>query len=216
MRLAAGRKATFDYLQTLWDFPQPWIPRHDDDRHEQTIENPNLPQFPAGTEVALLRQMMLFDNQGNIEATPLTESVQIRVYRKITPMDLANPSTVDEAIDRSGQDFYQIRLSRPLLFANRSGGLRATERNEKEFAMFNAFGPDEGEPSQFISLDQYEPVLHSCFICHSHGGVNSLNTRGRLLKPNWLQHDSAPSAGDRTNADWWQYDGDVHLEAASL
>src|SRR5438445_576484 len=117
VRLPGGRKATFDYFHTLWDFPQPWIPRPDT-APDQTVINPDLPQFPAGTEVALIRQMMLFDNQGNLVATPVTESVQIRVYR---------------AIAKSGQDCYEIRLSRPQLFGSKSGGLRAIASNEKEF-----------------------------------------------------------------------------------
>ena len=34
MRLPAGRKATFDYLRTLWDFPRPWLPSPNDPRNE--------------------------------------------------------------------------------------------------------------------------------------------------------------------------------------
>jgi len=69
LRLPAGRAATFDYLRTLWEFPQPWIPRPDEP--DQTVENLHLPEFPVGTEVALVRQMMLFDNRGNLESTPI-------------------------------------------------------------------------------------------------------------------------------------------------
>src|ERR1019366_646448 len=130
IRLPGGRKATFDYMQTLWDFPRPWIPRPDDDRHEQTIENPELPQFPAGTQVALVRQMMLFDQLGNLQSTPITESIQFRVYRTVSTLDGSNGasgSSRADAIKKSGQDFYQFELSRRQLFTNRAGGLRATE-----------------------------------------------------------------------------------------
>jgi hypothetical protein len=82
MRLPGGRKATLDYFQTLWSFPQPWISCRDV-APDQTIENPDLPQFPAGTQVALVPQMTLFDNQGNLPPARITESVQIRVYRAI-------------------------------------------------------------------------------------------------------------------------------------
>ena len=205
IRLPGGRKATFDYMQTLWDFPRPWIPRPDDDRHEQTIENPELPQFPAGTQVALVRQMMLFDQLGNLQSTPITESIQFRVYRTVSTLDGSNGasgSSRADAIKKSGQDFYQFELSRRQLFANRAGGLRATERNEREFAMFNAFGADF--PSPRISLDQYAPVLEMCFECHRGAGINSLNTRSRLLKPNWLQHDFRPGEYDPAHR-WWEY-----------
>ena len=33
---------------------------------------PNLPTFPAGTQVALVRQMMLFDNHGNLVVSSVT------------------------------------------------------------------------------------------------------------------------------------------------
>ncbi len=207
LRLPAGRKATFEYLRSLWDFPQSWIPVPDDPRHEQTMENPALPQFPAGTEVALVRQMLLVDTQGNLESPPITESIQIRVYRSVNALDRSNGETASslaEAIKSSGQDFYQIRLSRPQLFANRAGGLRATERDEREFSMFNSFGPDEGSPAQFISLDQYQPVLQSCFVCHHRPGINSLNSRGRLLKPNWLQHEYP--APEKPVPNSWSYE----------
>ena len=211
MRIPGGRRATFDYLATLWDLPEPWVAQADDPQHQQTKINPVLPQFPAGTEVALVRQMILFDNRGRLEATPITESLQFRVYRAIAVKDrvnAANASGMAEAVANSGQNFYQIVLSRTQLFANKSGGLRATEPNEKEFAMFGSFGADQnGNPSQYMSLDQYQPVLQTCFVCHRAAGINSVNSRSALLKPNWLQHDE-PGAYSPENP-WWQYEEPV-------
>jgi hypothetical protein len=214
VQLPGGRKATFDYLRTLWDFPEPWIARPDtgNSEHDQTVENPRLPQFPAGTQVALLRQMMLFDNHGNLEGTPITESVQIRVYRSITTTakNEGTESGFAGAIARSGQDFFQITLSRPLLFASRAGGLKATGRDEKEFFIFNASGPDEGTPNQYTPLDKYPPILESCVMCHSAGGINSLNSRGRLLKPYWLNYDySTPAVTAVSEHKWWEETQDM-------
>jgi len=207
MRFPQGRKPVFDYLQTLWDLPQPWIASPNDPRHEQTALNPVLPQFPAGTEVALVRQALLINREGNMESVPITESVQIRVYRTVTSIDRTpgeTASTLTEASKNSGQDFYQIRLSRPQFFAVRAGGLRATESSEKEFMMFDAFGADEGVRGRYMSLDQYQPVLLTCFMCHRGAGINSLNSRERLVKPNWLQHDSDP--GTPAPAQSWSYE----------
>jgi hypothetical protein len=47
VRLPGGRKATMDYLQTLWDFPQPWVQRPSI-ALDQAVENPDLPSFPSG------------------------------------------------------------------------------------------------------------------------------------------------------------------------
>jgi hypothetical protein len=118
MRLPEGRKATLDYFQTLWNFPQAWVAGPDDRGPLET--NPNLPSFPAGTQVALVRQMMLFDNQGNLVVSPITESIQIRMYREITTArarDMTGGLT--RMAQNSGQDFFEIRISRPLLFSNR-------------------------------------------------------------------------------------------------
>jgi hypothetical protein len=54
VRLPDGRKSTFDYFQTLWNVPQPWTPLRR--TTNQIVVNPDLPQFPAGTQVALVRQ----------------------------------------------------------------------------------------------------------------------------------------------------------------
>jgi hypothetical protein len=176
------------------------------------MENPHLPQFPAGTQVALLRQMMLFDNHGNLQGTPITESVQLRVYRSIAPaaMDERTESGVAGLIARSGQDFFQITLSRPLLFAGRAGGLKATGKDEKEFFIFNFPGPDEDAPKKSVPLDKYPPILESCFMCHHTAGINSLNSRGRLLKPYWLNQDySGPAMTAVSEHKWWEETQDM-------
>jgi hypothetical protein len=196
MRLPEGRKATLAYLQTLWNFPEPWVhgPESADD---QSIVNSNLPSFPAGTEVALVRQMVLFDNQGNLAPAPITESVQIRAYHSIT----ATPPRYfsgdwAQVIKNSGQDFYEVRLSRPLLFAGKDGGLRATGREEKELSTFQQQGDDEieemEEHPEFKKM--WAPALQTCLSCHSGGGVHSLNSLEKILKPNRRQQDD-PGVG---------------------
>ena len=142
---------------------------------------------------------MLFDSQRNLVPAPITESVQIRVYRLIP----ARHRDIHEE-----QDFYEIRFSRPLLFANKAGGLRANGPHEKEFPIFQAHGRDEFDAStdQDTPLEKYPSILEQCASCHSHPGINSLNTRRKLLKPNFLQLDS-PSAYP---ARWWENDGTAY------
>ena len=113
VRLPEGRKSTLDYFQTLWKVPQPWIPLSP--ANDQIVVNPDLPQFPAGTQVALVRQMTLFDDRGNLVPAPITESVQIRVYRTITASkeERYESENFEELTARGGQAFYEIILSRP-------------------------------------------------------------------------------------------------------
>lgn len=200
LRLPAGRKATFDYLNALWNSPTTSISSPHFNPLQDEAPNPDLPELPAGTQVALVRQLTLFDNQGNLTATPITESVQIRVYRSVTQS--ATPAVgIDQIVAKSGQDFYAIRLSRPLLFAHHAGGLKAARPDERDFALFGGAGPDEGSPSHYASLSSYHPVVKACVMCHRAVGLQSLSTRARLLKPNPLQEDLPKEVlGTR----WWQ------------
>src|SRR5580698_1809786 len=200
LRVPGGRSATLDYLTKLWNSPMPLVPSPHFSPLQDEAPNPDLPQLPAGSQVALVRQMTLFDNQGRLIATPITESVQIRVYRSVTP-STAPAVGIDQMITKSGQDFYAIRLSRSLLFANQSGGLKAARMDERDFALFGGGGPDEGPPAHYVSLATYHPVVKACVMCHREVGLQSLSTRGRLLKPNPLQQDvPAEAPGPR----WWR------------
>jgi hypothetical protein len=200
VRLPGGRRATFDYLQTLWDFPGPWELTPADAEHPRVM-NPNVPQFPVGTEVALVRQLTLFDDQGKLVSSPITESVQIRVYREIGKNHVGLPSDIDEAIRWSGQDFYDIELSRAQWFAGKAGGLRALGPDERDFGKFNFHGPDEGRPGHYATLKQYVPMLKQCTFCHQGTGLSSLNSRANLIKPHALQKDRQAEASD---PHWWQ------------
>src|SRR5580658_2262179 len=214
VRLPAGRKSTLEYLRTLWNFPQPWV--QSDPRGRADV-NPDLPSFPAGTQVALLRQMTLFDNRGNLVDTPITESVQIRMYRTITPRGPNGPDMTSLAAlgERSGQTFYEIKLSRPQLFANTAGGLITTKPDEIEFSTLRQEGDDLFEwwvmnrnrpPSPASS----EAALQQCAVCHFGGGISSLNSRAYLLRPNGAQSDpnEAHPNSPQVTPRWWASDQD--------
>lgn len=202
MRLPGGRKATLEYFRKLWDFSEPWVVRADEPKQAEV--NPNLPTFPAGTEVALVRQMTLFDNQGELVPTPMTESVQIRVYRDVTP-NKETPANLSEASARSGQDFYEIHLSRSQLFANQAGGLRAVGREDRDFLVFQAQGGDQVDESDRWPPSKAPPVLQLCVECHRGAGINSLNSRALLLKPKSRQLEHEGSYPPR----WWEDEGTI-------
>jgi hypothetical protein len=204
LRLPAGRKATYDYLRELWEFPQPWIARSD--APQQSDMNPALPSFPAGTEVALVRQMTMFDNQGNLVPAPITESIQIRVYRSLTRDPNDQPAGLDATLAKSRQKFYEIRLDRARLFAGKTGGLREVGRDEKELFKFNVV-PIDGldDPKTKVDLSRITPILKDCVWCHQQAGINSLNSRATLLKPNSLQRDPGYELPPR----WWEQEGTI-------
>jgi hypothetical protein len=210
MRLPEGRKATLDYFQTLWDFPQAWVAGPADRGPLET--NPDLPSFPAGTQVALVRQMMLLDNEGNLFVSPIAESVQIRVYREITTARARDfTGGLTTMARNSGQDFFEIRISRPLLFSRKHGGLRATDRDEIEPPTFQTMGYDmldESDGPERVA-PSFTSIMQRCLNCHSGGGIRSFNSVDSLLMPTRGQLDPqdvnyGPRYWNESAALWWK------------
>ena len=84
VRSPDGRKATLDFINAL----------NKDPSHALTI----------GSDVALVRRMLLIDDQGELEFSPLIETVQIRHF---------SPA----------QNFHEFELNRARLFDGLAGGL---------------------------------------------------------------------------------------------
>jgi hypothetical protein len=182
LRLPEGRKATLEYMARLNDFPRPWLPgENPDGRRELLRLNPELPQFPAGTQVALVRQMLVIDKEGELATASLTESVQLRVFRKI-----------------DSQDSYEFTLGRVPLFGGKNGGLRPIRRDEKDFRTqllvhnFDEFEmPDNGDLEK-----KMEQTMQSCRGCHDRPGIFSVPsyTGGSYPRPQY--HLPHLSGGD--------------------
>jgi hypothetical protein len=169
IRLPAGREATASYLKKLREFSRPWIVNPDKSvSSERLIPNPQLPQFPEGTQTALVRRMILIDREGNLRPTSLTESVQIRVYRSI-------PAGVEIEADvaRRTQDVFEFTLNRRKLFDGVAGSLREILRDEKNFMLFRAHGIDwleqPGDPERSRGV-----LLSQCADCHASPGIHSV------------------------------------------
>lgn len=168
IRLPEGRKATFAYLDTLNTFPNPWkLPARE--------LNPEVPQFPAGTQVALVRQLVVVTNDGKPTPTPLTESVQFRTYRAILPPEMGTEVHAEKA-----QGFVELKLRRADLFEGRNGGLRAIEEDElvpRALTFFRGWDdPFESESEVTHSHNQLEPAFRQCAACHSQGGLRGVNS----------------------------------------
>ena len=178
IRLPEGRSSTLNYLEKLQGFPV-FIAG---DTPNRRSHNPDLPQFPIGTQLALVRKMVLIDNQGELVPTCLTEDIQIRVHRalsKTIPLGI----DFDSNAERTAQDFFEIKLSRAKLFAGNSGGLRTLARDEKEFRLFLSHGDD---PFDWLkeneSLERARiTTLKDCVNCHYRPGIHSMNSHSHLM-----------------------------------
>ena len=206
MRLPGGRAATLDYLKTVASFRNPWLL---DPKTQRPLPNPDLPQFPAGTQLALVRRMVVIDANGEFRPTNIVEDLQIRVHRTI-------PNTVPEAVNlgrneaRGALDVYEFKLSRTKLFAHEEGGLHSLTKTDTEFPLFGSHGIDLFEGGfGGVPLNRMLRVsLEACATCHFRPGVHSILSRDRLeriaipenteLLPSWDSNYEA----DGTK--WWK------------
>lgn len=165
-RLPGGRAATERYLKGL--------------------NRATLTQFPPGTAVAMVRRALAVDGAGKPRVTPVTELVQIRVYRHIPA--LKGPRELYRA-EAGEQNAYEFVLDRPKLFAGQPG-LRAVGPDEpaEPFAR-NDSDPFERPAPPPIDPDTRPPVIRpeprqmqSCLECHAGPGIHSVNSVRRGLR----------------------------------
>jgi len=200
MRLPGDRTATLDYLKTLAAFRNPWLL---DPETQRPIANPNLPQFPPGTHLALVRRMVVIDANGELRPTNIVEDMQIRVHRAIPTF---NPQhlNVDRSDARTALDVYEFKLTRRKLFAGEDGGLHSLTKTDTEFPLFRSHDIDLFEKN-LVPFDRMLRVsLEACASCHFAPGVYSILSRGRReagaspenseLLPSWEANYEAEGA----------------------
>jgi len=148
------------------------------------LPNPDLPQFPVGTQLAFVRQMALIDHEGNFTPTRITEQVQLRVHRAISTT-IPEGVNLDSHPERTSQDFFEFKLSKAKLLAGDRSGLHAVARDEKEFPLFMSHGIDvfehlqEGDP-----LERHlRTTLNFCVFCHFRPGIHSTMSFSKLSGP---------------------------------
>jgi hypothetical protein len=182
IRLPEGRKATLQYLQRLRSFHGPsWM--HGSQLTSSNLPdypNPDLPQFAVGTHVALVRRALLIDTNGQIVPSPVTEQVQLRVYREIpsmTPQVFADSHRIDQdMLAHAGQEFEELSLNRAALFAHHDGGLVPLDALDAFFLTFSSHGVDEIEHhGGSIAFDPAQ-AKRLCKDCHGAPGVYSFNS----------------------------------------
>jgi len=167
VRLPGGRQATLAYLKQLASLDIPLMIEDPGGGSPLHSWNPAVPQFPANTEFALVRKMVLPDQSHNLVLTPVTESVQIRHYRDIPPGTLRAQSESSRS-----QSVSEIKLDRVKLFDDGHGGLLGVTPDEREFPVFMTHGDDPFEVNHLAWL----PVasLDTCTNCHLGPGIQSM------------------------------------------
>jgi len=197
LRLPGGRDATLAYLKQVGDFPQLWV--RDRRAPSNFVLNPQVPQLPTGTRLALVRRALLANERGELIPTPLVEDIQLRVYEAVP--EGADP---DVSRARSSQTVCEFQLSREKLFAGRDGGLRPVVAADEEFPHFMSHGLDPFEfESQDAQLVGPQPVLNSCATCHAAPGIHSVlsfQPRARLVSATPVDEIDRSLGWQRRNA----------------
>lgn len=170
-----GKPAAISYLNQLNTF-HPWITETNENTHQlDTKLSQDPPQLPKNTEWALVRKMRVIDDQGQMQLTPVTESIQVRRYLETT--NIFNQSIIMRA-----QQFSEFNMSHKL-----NGALLAVAQDEKDFlnVQFRSLVMDVFEWKTNVSamdLDHEQHyALKSCAGCHSLPGIYSVESYRQLL-----------------------------------
>lgn len=178
LSVPGGRAATLEYLKKLWEAPEPFVvdPHGSFGGERRTMINPALHAMPAGSQVALVRKMLLIDTTGDIRYSNIVESIQIRVIRSAEPLE----PRLRVLGRHDAQDVYELVLNRSGLLTSLADGLRALGPEDEGFLTFSSHGID---PFERPDPPRAGRVLDLCVACHQEQGLASFRSAGRLFKP---------------------------------
>lgn len=191
LRLREGRAATLAYLERLRSFERPWIYVESPvESGYPIVMNPSMPQFPSGTEWALVRRMRVIDASGSIRPTPVIESIELRRYI-VVPQEGRFDSYEAQINAQHAFEFVASRVG--------SGDLREVRSGERDFYQFQAHDTDPFELSaealaQYRGPDPFRnrlqrDVLRSCSTCHAAPGIHAVQSLAQITNDRLL---SAP------------------------
>jgi hypothetical protein len=181
VRLPQGRQQTVDYLNSLRDFDGPLVYAKMQMNHSrQLVLNPDVPQFPVGTEWALVRRLCVIDDRGRIRPTALVESIQLRRYDSIEPLRV-NRGGSSAGSARPAQQMFEFDMDR-----RHEGALKALAIGEVDF-QFVHFMSQGGDPFELLSRNERTPnptsvrraALATCYQCHTPAGILSVASFNR-------------------------------------
>lgn len=164
IRLPEGRHATLEYLDQLNRFREPVVI----DRRGEMRLHPDTPQFPVGTQFALVERPLLISDQGEPILSPLVYRIELRAYLNLNPGDL-NELNQTQAVAEFVLQPRELLAGKP--------SLKALGRSESHYSTFTTVDPFENEvlPGNHIRLQ-------NCITCHQPPGVRSFASRHRQLQ----------------------------------
>jgi hypothetical protein len=181
VHLPQGRQQTVDYLNSLRDFEGPLVYAQMQMNHSrQLVLNPDVPQFPAGTEWALVRRLCVIDGQGRIRPTSLIESIQLRRYDSIEPLRVNRDASGAGSVGPA-QQMFEFDMNR-----RHAGALKELALVDVDF-QFVHFMSQGGDPFELLCCNERRPnpssardaALATCFHCHSSAGILSVASFNR-------------------------------------
>jgi hypothetical protein len=181
IRLPGQRKDTLNYLKELDEFREPWTNEkpetsllnrtrpHGGIHHVDLYVNPDTPQFPNGTQVAMLEQWLLIRDDGELVASPLVASVQVREYTDLQTSKLSFQPT--QAVAE-----FHLRARSVM-----NGNLALVPLTpEQSYFRTITFSSDPYIMSR-KKHDGMGPRIKNCMDCHSGWGIHSVNSRAQLF-----------------------------------
>jgi len=141
-------------------------------------------QFPEGTQLALIRRMLLIDNKGDVSVSPVAEEVQLRVFRTLTAVDS-----------------FELLLDRRSFFVGKRGGLRPVRADETSY--YDISGFHGGSPAGTKDLLETKPrqppplVMNCCVTCHRFHGDGGIQSVASAFAGDRKHVDLVPTSFER-------------------
>jgi hypothetical protein len=159
-RFPAGRQAVLDYLKYVAD--EGVDKDHPEAARRAVLKSKGLRQIPAGTQLALLRQMVVLDKNLEPVPTSIVQELRMRIFKNVEGKE--DPATTSG----EGVNIYFYELKRALAFDGlRKGGLERQPNNLKVYRPLFHFNEDWGRARGREGL-AFLPVATHCIACHGH------------------------------------------------
>ena len=159
-RFPDGRKAVENYLQYI--AKEGVNTEHPDARKRAVLKAKGIQQIPVGTQVALLRQMVVLDKDLKPVPTSVVQELRMRIYKNVEGK--ADPATTS----KEGVNIYSYELKRAVAFDGlRHGGLERQPNDLRVYRPLFHFREDWGRAKGREGL-AFLPLAMHCIACHGH------------------------------------------------